>query len=194
MGGLCALEPPPSARLCCKWRGEAGECRKRVILGGDLEELGNEDCLRLHVPPADVVSLPFSDHRQRLVASQCSLGGSQAAEAQPGPDQPFDPPVILLNDVVQVFALPQPREAPQVTSPLHVGHCTWAEMAKVSSAKPMECHRREAAFLSTVIVRGLTVCGWASALRKKRLADTASRRADSRKSMVWPRLSTARYS
>ncbi len=67
-------------------------------------------------------------------------------------------------------------------------------MAKVSSAKPMECHRREAAFLSTVMVRGLTVCGWASALRKKRLVDAASRCADSKKSMVWPRLSTARYS
>jgi len=82
-----------------------------VISGGNLEELGHEDCLRPHVPPADVVSRPCSDHRHRLVASQCSLGGSQAAEAQPGPDQPFDPPVILLDDVVQVFALPQPREA-----------------------------------------------------------------------------------
>ncbi len=67
-------------------------------------------------------------------------------------------------------------------------------MAKVSSAKPMERQRREAAFLSTVMVRGLTVCGWASALRKNRLATAASHRADSRKSMVWPRLSTARYS
>jgi len=67
-------------------------------------------------------------------------------------------------------------------------------MAKVSSAKPMECHRREAAFLSTVIVRGLTVCGCASALRKNRLAAAAARRADSRQSMVWPRLSAARYS
>ena len=128
----------------------------------------------------------------RPAAGRVLIGGKPVVK--PGPDQPFDPPVILLNDVVQVFALPQPREAPQVTSPLHVGHCTWAEMAKVSSAKPMECHRREAAFLSTVMVRGLTVCGWASALRKKRLVDAASRCADSKKSMVWPRLSTARYS
>jgi len=44
------------------------------------------------------------------------------------------------------------------------------------------------------MVRGLTVFGWASALRKNRLTAAASRRADNRKSMVWPRLSTARYS
>jgi hypothetical protein len=50
-----------------------------------------------------------------------------------------------------------------------------------------------AAFLSTVIVRGFTVGGWPNALRKKRLADSASRLAESRKSIVWPWLSTARY-
>jgi hypothetical protein len=39
---------------------------------------------------------------------------------KPRPDQPFDPPVILLNEVVEVFALPKPREAPQLTAPLHL--------------------------------------------------------------------------
>ena len=53
--------------------------------------------------------------------------------------------------------------------------------------------RIEAGFLSTVIMRGLTTCGWLSALRKKRLAALVSRRGESRMSMVWPRLSTARY-
>jgi hypothetical protein len=47
-------------------------------------------------------------------------------------------------------------------------------------------------FLSMVIVRGFTVCGWASALRKKRFASAVSRQAESRKSIVWPHLSTAR--
>jgi hypothetical protein len=45
-------------------------------------------------------NLPLSNHRHRLVTSQCPLGSSQAAEAEPRPDQPFDPPVILLNDPV----------------------------------------------------------------------------------------------
>src|SRR3954451_13835106 len=43
------------------------------------------------------------------------------------------------------------------------------------------------------MVRGLTVCGCAKALRKNRLDAEASRLAESRKSIVWPRLSTARY-
>src|SRR3954471_16691251 len=43
------------------------------------------------------------------------------------------------------------------------------------------------------MVRGLTVCGWANALRKNRFAASASRLAESKKSIVWPRLSTARY-
>jgi transposase len=42
--------------------------------------------------------------------------------------------------------------------------------------------------LSTVSVRGLTVCGCASALRKNRFAATVSRRAANRKSIVCPRL------
>ena len=32
--------------------------------------------------------------------------------------------MILLDDVVQVFALPQPREAPQLARSLHVSHRT----------------------------------------------------------------------
>ena len=51
----------------------------------------------------------------------------------------------------------------------------------------------QAGFLSTVIVRGSTVCGCPSALRKNRSAASASRSAESRKSMAWPRLPTARY-
>src|SRR6201747_2231201 len=50
-----------------------------------------------------------------------------------------------------------------------------------------------AAFLSTVMVRGFTVYGCTNALRKNRFAASASRLADSRKAIVWPRLSTARY-
>jgi hypothetical protein len=43
------------------------------------------------------------------------------------------------------------------------------------------------------MVRGLAVCGCPSALRKNRLAASASRLAESRKSIVRPPLSTARY-
>jgi len=58
---------------------------------------------------------------------------TSSAEAGPGSDQSLDPPVILLDDGVQVFAPPQPREAPQVTSSLHVGHRT--------AGRPRSCPR-----------------------------------------------------
>ena len=39
-----------------------------------------------------------------------------------------------------------------------------------------------------MMVRGLAVCGCPSALRKNHLAASASRLAERRKSIVWPRL------
>ncbi len=79
-----------------------------TISGGGSEQAGNEGGLRRHVPTADVVNLPLPDHRHCLVASQCRLGCSHAAKPKPWPDHPFDAPVVLLDDVVQVFALSQP--------------------------------------------------------------------------------------
>ncbi len=158
----------------------AGLCRVTGgsnFLGGDLEEIGHEGSVCPHVPPADVVNLPLPGHRHRLVASHCQPCGSQAAEAEPGMDQSFDPPEVLLDDVVQVIAPPQPREAPQLARLLHV-------RPRKQVGRVLVHHDR---------ARGFTVCGWVSALRKNRLATAAARRADSRKSMVWPRLSTARY-
>src|SRR4051812_44471964 len=72
-----------------------------------------------HVPPANVPNLPLSDHRHPLVAGQRSARGWQATEAETRPDQALHAPMVLLNDVVQVFDLAQPGEAPQLTIALH---------------------------------------------------------------------------
>jgi len=72
-----------------------------AISGGSLEEIGNKGRLRPHIPYADVVSLPFPNHRHRLVASQCPPGSLQNAEAKSGSNQPFDPPVILLDSPIE---------------------------------------------------------------------------------------------
>jgi len=82
--------------------------------GGASEQAGNKGGLRPHVPTADVMNLPLSDHRHRLVPSQCRPGCLHAAKAKPWPDQPFDAAMVLFDDVVQAVALPQPREAPQL--------------------------------------------------------------------------------
>ncbi len=71
-----------------------------AVSGGSLKQVSNEDCLRPHVLPADGVSLLLSDHRHRFVASQCHPGGWQAAKAEPGSDQPFDPSVVLLDSPI----------------------------------------------------------------------------------------------
>ena len=99
--------------------------RSPKISGGNSEQAGNKGSLCPHIPTADVVNLPLSDHRHHFVASKCPSGRGQATEAEPRSHQPFDPAMILLDDVVQVFALAQPREAPQLARALHVGRRTW---------------------------------------------------------------------
>ncbi len=68
--------------------------------GGHLEQLGDEGGLGPHVAPADAPNLPLPDHRHRLVAGQRSSRRVEAAEAEPGPDQAFQAPVILLDGLI----------------------------------------------------------------------------------------------
>ena len=76
--------------------------------GRDPKQARDEGGLSPHVTPANVPNLSLSDHRHPLVASQRSSRGWQAAKAQTRPDQALHAPMVLLNDVVQVFDLAQP--------------------------------------------------------------------------------------
>ena len=79
---------------------------------GNAEQASDEGCLLPHIPTSDVSNLPFANHRHCFVVGPCTPGGSHAAEAKPGPDQPLDLTVILLDeldDIVDVFALVWPR-------------------------------------------------------------------------------------
>src|SRR3954466_13169343 len=87
--------------------------------GRNPKQASHEGSLSPHIAPTNVPNLPLSDHRHPLVASQRSSCGWQTAKAQPRPDQTFDAPMVLLNDVVEVLDLAQPREAPQLTLALH---------------------------------------------------------------------------
>jgi hypothetical protein len=51
------------------------------------------------------LSLPH--HRHGLEARQRLPRRTETAEAEPRPDKALDTPVVLLDDVVEVFALPQ---------------------------------------------------------------------------------------
>src|SRR5437588_8240576 len=101
-------------------KGEAGSDPDQVTLRGDIEQASDEAGLASDVESADVPNLPFPDHRHRFKTSECSSSRSEAAEAEPGPNQTFHTSVVLLDNVVEVFALAQPRAAPQLAICLHV--------------------------------------------------------------------------
>jgi hypothetical protein len=52
-------------------------------------------------------NLSLPDHRHRFETRQSSPRGVETAEAEPRPDKALDAPVVLLDDGVEVFALPQ---------------------------------------------------------------------------------------
>src|SRR3954462_9967164 len=89
--------------------------------GSNLEQLGDELCLGPDVAATYVPSLPFPDHRHRLVARQRSSRCPEAAKAEARIDQSFHFAVILLHDIVQVFHLSQSRPTPQLAISLHLG-------------------------------------------------------------------------
>ena len=98
--------------------------RMAGVSADDLERPGDEGALRPHLSTANVIILSLPDHRHCFVAGQRSPGRSQTAEAKPRSNQPFVPVMVLFHDVVQVFALPQSRETPELADSLHVSHRT----------------------------------------------------------------------
>ncbi len=80
----------------------------RVSSRGDLEQTCDEATLSPDVVSTDISNLPLSDHRHRLKTRQCSSGRPEPAKPQPRTSQSLNTPVILLENVVEVFNLAQP--------------------------------------------------------------------------------------
>jgi hypothetical protein len=89
------------------------------------EEAGDKSSLSPDVAPVEVSNLALPDHREGLEACQGSPRRSKAAEAEPRPNQALDAPVVLLDDVVEIFALPHASSAPEFAVSLHVYDCPW---------------------------------------------------------------------
>ena len=119
--------------------------------------------------------LPLPDHRYGLITRKRLRGETPALEAQPWPDQALDTPVILLDDVIQELHLPQFGKAPEFSLTFHG-------------------FRRNRVCSVLVHRDGAWMTVWAcfSAFRNNRRA-AAARLGESRKSMVCPLASTARY-
>jgi hypothetical protein len=76
-------------------------------LGCHPKRAGNEPRLACTLPFAHPLHLPFPEHVHGLVPLQGSPGGVKGEKAHPGFDQPFDPPMILFHQVVQILDLPK---------------------------------------------------------------------------------------
>src|ERR1700720_4377412 len=97
----------------------------RSPLCGGIEKSGNEDRLSSDIASADLSNLPLPDHRHCFETCQCSSGGSEPAEAEPRSDQTLDAPMILLDNIIQILALPETRTAPEFAVSLHLRDRPW---------------------------------------------------------------------
>jgi hypothetical protein len=75
---------------------------------GNFEQCGDELRLGLDVVAADVLNLPFPDYCLSPRSLPAFVARPKASKAKPRADQPFHVPVVLLDDVVQVFYLSHP--------------------------------------------------------------------------------------
>ena len=75
---------------------------------GDLEQTCDEATLSPDVVSTDISNLPLSDHRHRLKTRQCSSGRPEPSKPERRTSQSLNTPVILLENVVEVFNLAQP--------------------------------------------------------------------------------------
>ena len=97
---------------------------RRVLLPSSscsaIEQFGDEDGLMANVTPLDVTNLALPDHRHSLEPCQGSPCRPETAEAKPRTNQALDAPVILLDDVIEIFALPDASAAPEFAVSLHI--------------------------------------------------------------------------
>jgi hypothetical protein len=149
----------------------------RAFLGCQIEKAVDELNLTKKIISCHPSSLPLPDHVDCFVALNRSPSRLKFSEALLGVHSTFDGSMILFQNVVQVLHRSVSTAVAQRPFLLNVGDRGAVNRCQVG----------------VLITRGW---GWdrsLSALRNRRLAASASRNADSRKSMVAPLESMARY-
>src|SRR5580700_11984386 len=139
------------------------------ILGGHLEEFVNEPHLTPDATPAQPPHLALPNYVHRLITLNRSSRSLEFAKPLLGVHSPFDRAMVLLDDVMQILDRSVAAPAAKRGFLLYV------------------CDSR------AVDRRQIRVDRSLNALRNSRLAESASRHADNRKSMVAPAESMARY-
>jgi hypothetical protein len=90
-----------------------------IASGGDAEQFFNEFALSPDVISTDASNLSLPDRRHRLKTRRRSSGRPEPAKPEPWAGQAFYPPVILLDDVVQVLDLTQSGATPHLAVVFH---------------------------------------------------------------------------
>ena len=85
----------------------AVQSQKLSGLGSDSKELIEQTDLSANVAVVYAFHLSFSHHIHRLVACQYPLCRVEREETQSGPSAAFDKAVVLLDQVIEIFDLPQ---------------------------------------------------------------------------------------
>ena len=73
--------------------------------GGNIEEIRHESNLSANVAFPDSFNLSLPDHVHDLVSSNGPLRRVETEEAESGIDSAFYESVILLDDIIEIFAL-----------------------------------------------------------------------------------------
>jgi Protein of unknown function (DUF2865) len=90
------------------WRWWAGSDRSC----GPVEQVGDKGGLAADIMTVNLSNLSLPHHRHGLETRQRLPRRTETAEAEPRPDKALDTPVVLLDDVVQIFTLSQTSAAP----------------------------------------------------------------------------------
>lgn len=137
----------------------------------------DELILRPNVGPAYPPNLPPPQQVHRFITLNCSLCCLEFSQAQLGVHSPFDGAAVLLDDVVQLRQRPVPKARAERPILVYI-----AGIAALRSG-----------LKSVLTTRGCGSDRSLSDLRNSRLAASAARKAHSRKSIVAPAESMARY-
>jgi hypothetical protein len=105
--GLCCKKIcwDTKIRLCCKNHSGYKNTKRYFSSGDNLEEIGHESNLFANVAFPDSFNLSLPDHVHELITADSPSRRLETEEAESGIDSAFYESVILLDDIIEIFAL-----------------------------------------------------------------------------------------
>ena len=85
------------------YRDEGSE--SHLELGSNPEQACHESDLPLNIRSFHSLNLSFPDHIHCLIALDCPTRRVETGKPEPGIDSSFNEPMVLLDDIIEIFAL-----------------------------------------------------------------------------------------